>query len=116
MKNMTRWISLILTVVLLICSIGTVSFAASYSDEENESQSSGQEPVVAALPGFNDQICLDSGGNQYSGVIWPTLAAAKCYYGTGHTYYQCNQSYGGSLYNYYYCFSDGLKMFFRVSQ
>ncbi len=51
---------------------------------------------------------MRSGGNQY-GATWNSLDDAMNHYGTDFTYTYC-----GGYYNYYYSFSDGSRMYFRV--
>jgi len=48
----------------------------------------------------------------YGATSWKSLAQAKAYYGYDFTYYSCGGA--GSLYNYFYCFDDGSRMFFGV--
>ena len=61
----------------------------------------------SGLENVNNPVCLS---DQYGYTNWPSLGAAMSYYGTDYTYTYC----GGSLYNYYFCFSDGSRMFFGV--
>ncbi|MDE6108545.1 MAG: hypothetical protein K2F83_07765 [Oscillospiraceae bacterium] len=56
-------------------------------------------------------ICY-SPGDSLGATNWPSLSAAKLYYGTDFEYHYCGG--GGSPYNYYYFFDDGTKMFFGV--
>ena len=58
---------------------------------------------------FYQYANMRSGGNQY-GATWSSLDAAMNYYGTDFTYTYC-----GGYYNYYYTFSDGSRMYFRVA-
>ena len=58
---------------------------------------------------FYQYANMRSGGDQY-GATWGSLDAAMDYYGTDYTYTYC-----GGYYNYYYTFSDGSRMYFRVA-
>lgn len=53
----------------------------------------------------NMRSCADQ-----TGATWSSLEAAMKYYGTDYTYTYC-----GGYYNYYYTFSDGSRMYFRVA-
>lgn len=57
---------------------------------------------------FYQYASMQSGGNEY-GATWSSLDAAMNYYGRDFTYTYC-----GGYYNYYYTFSDGRRMYFRV--
>ncbi len=57
---------------------------------------------------FYQYANMRSGGNLY-GAAWSSLDAAMNYYGRDFTYAYC-----GGYYNYYYTFSDGSRMYFRV--
>lgn len=80
-------------------------------------------PCYATLivtPEENDSIETSStfypiAYDQYSSVVWPSLSKAQKYYGTDYSYYQCNHTYQGTVYNFYYLLSDTSKMFFRVA-
>lgn len=49
--------------------------------------------------------------DEYSSVSWPSLSAAKAYYGYDFVYTPCAHFYNGSYYNYY-TFPSGPKLFF----
>lgn len=53
---------------------------------------------------------MRSSGDQFSSRTWSSLSAAKNYYGHDFTYTHCI-----GYYNYYYTFSDGSRMYFRVA-
>lgn len=71
--------------------------------DENASEDS-----VSGLA-FYQYANMRSGGDQY-GATWSSLDAAMNYYGRDFTYTYC-----GGYYNYYYTFSDGSRMYFRVA-
>ena len=48
----------------------------------------------------------------YGATNWKSLSQAKAYYGYNYTYYSCGGA--GNLYNYFYCFDDGSRMYFGV--
>ena len=64
-----------------------------------------------ANPSSYQPVCF----NEYSTMVWPTLAKAKEYYGYDFSYHSCSHYYNGQYYNYYYDFSNGSKMYFFVS-
>ena len=66
------------------------------------------EDSVSSLV-FYQYSNMRSCGDQY-GATWSSLGAAMNYYGTDYTYTYC-----GGYYNYYYTFSDGSRMYFRVA-
>ncbi|MBE6749667.1 MAG: hypothetical protein E7560_00695 [Ruminococcaceae bacterium] len=66
------------------------------------------EDAVSSLV-FYQYSNMRSCGDQY-GATWSSLDAAMNYYGTDYTYTYC-----GGYYNYYYTFSDGSRMYFRVA-
>lgn len=87
---------------------------------EDEEQPTHQTSSVLTLTDSTPAMVVDSltfyqyanmrtGGDQY-GATWSSLDAAMNYYGTDYTYTYC-----GGYYNYYYTFSDGSKMYFRVA-
>lgn len=65
---------------------------------------------------FLQNSLYESGGNIYSSCAWPSLSAAKAYYGYDFTYSKCNLHFNGTLYNYYYTFSDNSRCYFRVAE
>ena len=77
--------------------------ASVMSLDENTSEDS-----VSGLA-FYQYANMRSGGDQY-GATWSSLDAAMNYYGRDFTYTYC-----GGYYNYYYTFSDGSRMYFRVA-
>ena len=62
----------------------------------------------------DDYIITDESGNGYSSRVFSSLNEAKNAYGWNRSYDTCNVNYGGNHYNYFYCFSDGTKLFFYV--
>ena len=58
---------------------------------------------------FYAYTAVRTSGNQYGYDGWSSLDAAMNYYGRDFTYTYC-----GGYYNYYYTFSDGSRMYFRV--
>ena len=97
---------LLLGLILLFNPMYDVS-AEEYCNDVTESSING----VASYSGVNLPTCY-SPGDTLGRTNWPSLAAAKNYYGTDFTYYSCGG--GGFPYTHYYCFSDGSKMFFGV--
>ena len=58
---------------------------------------------------FYNYTAMRTSGNQYGYDGWSFLDAAMDYYGRDYTYTYC-----GGYYNYYYTYSDGSRMYFRV--
>lgn len=58
---------------------------------------------------FYSYTAMRTSGDQYGYDGWSSLDAAMNYYGRDYTYTYC-----GGYYNYYYTFSDGSRMYFRV--
>lgn len=87
------------TVIIMLVFILAIPVSAKVTNNSNISTSSLYEPV-----------CLD----EYSTMTWPSLSAAKAYYGYDYTYSPCSHYYNYSYYNYYYSFSDGGRLYFYV--
>ena len=58
---------------------------------------------------FYSHTEVRSTGDQYGRTDWPSIDAAKKYYGMDWVYTPCD-----GYYNWYYTFSDGSRMYFRV--
>lgn len=58
---------------------------------------------------FYGFTAMRTSGDQYGRDDWESLDAAMNYYGRDFTYTYC-----GGYYNYYYTFTNGTKMYFRV--
>lgn len=71
------------------------------ANAEEETEIPENEPIIEEI-----EVPADEFG--YTG--WTSLDKAMHYYGMDYTYYYC----GGSLYNYFYMFSDGHRMYFGV--
>ncbi|MDO4853300.1 MAG: hypothetical protein Q4A88_07775 [Clostridia bacterium] len=89
---------LLVAISLILClflAFGTIA--------ENLEQGTEPEQEI-------DEVQVPVETDQYGFTGWKTLDQAKAYYGYNWTYCYC----GGSIYNYFYYFSDGSRMFFGV--
>ena len=102
MKKCLRTMSIFLCAIVLLSNMSIVSYAETWDNCEGA--------VAPCKIGDVQQVAFD----QYSGKVWPSLTAAKDYYGYDWTYNSCYKYYNGTLYNYYYSFSDGSKMYLCV--
>ena len=107
-----RFLSMFLALVTTL-SLTVPAFAA----EDTTGDHIGEEESAASAwnPGFN-QICYDGYGNQYTPAVFPTLKAAKAYFGGDYTYVQCYKEYGGGSFNCYYSFSDDTRCYFNIRE
>lgn len=104
MKKARKMIVILLSVAMLLCN-GVFTVSASQGDEE---------PVAGTYVIGQERYLTDMNGNVYGATNWGSLEAAKAKYGPDWTYGTCSVYYAGSYYNYYYCFSDGSRMYFGV--
>lgn len=74
------------------------------------------DDVYGITSTFLENSLYGSSGNIYSSCTWSSLSAAQAYYGYGFTYSKCSFSFNGTLYNYYYTFSDNSRCYFRVAE
>ncbi len=87
-------------------NMGNLSEIYSMEDEESfECERVNNRDGVIRPIGFTE-------GDELGFTGWPSLAAAKAYYGLDYSYSYCGG--GGSPYNYFYRFDDGSRMFFGV--
>lgn len=108
MKKMRRSVCLFLLVIIILSSLPLTALAV----EPSVSTRNHEEATTWSI--YKDSCLYDGAGNQYGRTSWTSLSAAQSYYGTGFSYHSCYEWFRGELYNYFYFFSDGLKMFFGV--
>ena len=105
MKKLRRFIVFMVVIATFLCNS---VFSVSASQRDGDSAAG-----TYALP--SDRFYLiDESGNGYSARTFSSLNEAKSYYGWDFSYDSCNVNYGGNHYNYFYCFSNGTKLFFYV--
>ena len=103
-----------------IAAIGIGKNKISIIAEEDEEISKNNNEAILAISDSTDihsvsdmlfysYTAMRTSGDQYGYDNWSSLTAAKNYYGTDFEYTYC-----GGYYNYYYTFSDGSRMYFRV--
>lgn len=101
MKQFRRNVSYLMLVVVFLCNLAPISYAA-IVDTEN--------PSVETCKLVFNPITAD----QYSDSVFVTLSAAKRAFGYDYTYYSCNELFMGEYYNCCYLFSDCTKQYFNV--
>lgn len=105
MKKLRKFIVFMVVIATFLCN-SVFSVSAAQGDDE---------PVVGTYAYPNQRFYLtDESGNGYSSRVFSSLNEAKNAYGWNRSYDTCNVNYGGNHYNYFYCFSDGTKLFFYV--
>lgn len=109
MNKMFRSVCLILLIIIIISSIPLVAYATEPDVCEKEPEEVTDSIII------KDACLYDSSGNQYGWTGWASLSAAQSYYGTGYQYSSCSKWFQGQFYNYFYTFTDGLKMYFGVN-
>lgn len=75
----------------------------------NPLSSTCNNKTVEVLAAMDDATELQ---DQYGYTNWPSLEAAQNYYGTDFTY----SATAGHPYNYFYCFSNGSRMYFGIRE
>lgn len=114
MKENIGFIEIIKKIILVITITLVTIFNTStviLADEQNFDV----PEVVEIIDGIMVTPPLfDGGGNMYGNTDWLNIELAMAYYGTDYEYNQCYKTYNGSIYNYYYSFSDGTRMYFGV--
>lgn len=109
MKKVFRFIVYALLVCIILSNIGCF---VSATQVENGNHHEPLDEIDEYIPPY---VCLeDAYGNVYGATNWGSLDAAKDRYGWNWTYDSCSVYYAGNYYNYYYCFSDGTRMYFGV--
>jgi hypothetical protein len=88
---------MLLTFILISMFSCAAAFAEEVTTPENE-------------PDTEPMVYVDTDIFGWTG--WPSIGMAKSYYGFDFTYVFC----GGGLYNWFYYFSDGTRMFFGVHE
>ncbi len=106
-------VAIILSLLISISSVGYDVSAQGHDNVEKYGNEIAESSIngIVSYTGVNLPTCYRP-GDELGRTNWPSLTAAKNYYGWGFTYYSC--AGGGSPYTHYYCFIDGSKMFFGV--
>lgn len=97
--------------ILLVLGMCTIIILSTFITVSAISQDVEVPPLVDVSNDYDElQPAMASVCNQYGSTNWSSLQAAKNYYGNDFDYVYC----GGGLYNYYYVFADGSRMYFGV--